>query len=176
MLSGPNRGHKWVVGASNHGCWIGWYDKTTQGHLVFSLRPGDIAYDIGANAGFFTLLMSRLVGPSGHVHAFEPLPDNLAVLRRHLALNDVSNVTVHPVAVSDHTGTVTFQRGANDLMGHISSAGDMTVDCVALDDLDLPLPRTIKMDIEGGESLALCGMTRILRAAQPCLLIEGHIR
>jgi FkbM family methyltransferase len=127
------------------------------------LRPGDVAYDIGANAGFFTLLMSRLVGPSGHVHAFEPLPLNVARLRRHLRINNIANVTVHPVAVSDKTGVAKFCSYAHSAIGHISGDGTLAVECVALDDLDLPLPRAIKIDIEGGESLA-----------QPFLLVEGH--
>lgn len=175
VLSGPNRGYKWVAGSSNHGCWIGWYDRETQGRLVYSLRPGDVAYDIGANAGFFTLLMARCVGPSGHVHAFEPLPENVAALKNHVVINGLSNVTVHPVAVTDHSGMATFRRGANSSQGFVSETGDLTVRCVAIDDLDLPLPRTIKMDIEGGEGCALAGMPRTLRHAKPYLIIEPHI-
>ncbi len=175
ILSGPNRGFRWIVGASTHGAWLGTYERRTQGQLVDALRPGDVAYDIGANAGFFTLLMARRVGPTGHVHAFEPMPENLAFLREHLTLNRLTNVTVHPVAVSDVTGTVAFTRGVNLATGSIEATGDLTVPCVALDDLQLPLPRAIKMDIEGAESLALCGMTRTLREARPLLVIEGHI-
>ena len=176
ILMGANRGFKWTVGSSTHGAWVGTYDRPTQSRLTFALRPGDVAYDIGANAGFFTLLMSRAVGPTGHVHAFEPVPENLTLLERHLALNAIQNVTVHPVAVSDQAGTVQFARGGNLAQGRIDDTGELTVRSVAIDDLKLPLPRVIKMDIEGGESLALCGMTGTLKAARPLLLIEGHIR
>jgi FkbM family methyltransferase len=174
ILFGPGRGSRWVVGTLTHGCWIGTYERRAQDQLAHILRPGDVAYDIGANAGFFTLLISRLVGPSGHVHAFEPLPLNVARLRRHLRINNIANVTVHRVAVSDKTGAAKFCSCAHSAIGHISGDGALAVEYVALDDLDLPLPRAIKIDIEGGESLALCGMTRILRAAQPFLLVEGH--
>jgi FkbM family methyltransferase len=176
ILTGPARGSLWIVGTLTHGCWLGTYERRTQAQLVYGLRPGDVAYDVGANAGFFTLLMSKLVGPAGRVHAFEPHPRNLENLHRHLALNNVANVTVHPVAVGDKTGKATFHCSDDSATGRLARGGELTVDCVALDDLDIPPPNTVKMDIEGGEGLALCGMTRILRTARPFLVVEGHAR
>ena len=69
-------------------------------------------FDIGAHAGYYTLIASKLVGGSGHVVAFEPAPRNLRYLRRHLSLNHVSNVTVLEVAVSDRAGVGRFDVGA----------------------------------------------------------------
>lgn len=174
VFAGPCRGMKWAIGAGTHGCWLGTYERENQHKIASNLRAGDIAYDIGANVGFFTLLMAHIVGPGGHVHAFEPLPANLAQLRRHIAINGLHNVTVHPVAISDATGQATFKTANHDSEGRLSNDGDITVQTVALDDLRLPLPHLIKMDIEGEECLALSGMARTLRQARPYLLIEGH--
>jgi hypothetical protein len=82
------------------------YERRVQHQLAHVLRPGDVAYDIGANAGFFMLLMSRLVGPSGHVHTFEPLPLNIARLRRHLWINNIANVTAAKFCSYAHSGSM----------------------------------------------------------------------
>ena len=91
ILSGPLRGRRWVVGAGPHGYWLGTYEADKQRLLQTLLREGDCFFDVGANVGFFTLLASALVGRSGRVVAFEPLPQNLAFLRRHLLLNRPHN-------------------------------------------------------------------------------------
>ncbi len=62
--------------------------------MIRSLREGDFALDVGANIGVFTVLMAKLVGPSGVVVAVEPDPYNLTVLRRNLSINDLTNVEI----------------------------------------------------------------------------------
>jgi FkbM family methyltransferase len=75
------------------------------------LSPGDICVDIGANAGYFTLLASKLVGPAGHVYALEPAPSTYAMLCANLELNAVSNVTALPVAGGERDGTTILHVG-----------------------------------------------------------------
>ncbi len=78
---------KWIVGSSNHGCWLGSYELKKQNQLVKYLKPGMIVYDIGAHVGFYTLIISKAVGPNGMVYAFEPFPDNIIFLKKHISLN-----------------------------------------------------------------------------------------
>src|SRR5574341_2129532 len=80
VLSGTNRGMKWEVGASTHGCWLGFYEKDKQELIARLVKPGMRAFDIGANAGFYTLALSRLVGDHGKVWAFEPLAQTVVTL------------------------------------------------------------------------------------------------
>src|SRR5574341_673203 len=101
VLQGRLRGKRWIVGASVHGCWLGSYEYDKQKRFVREIKKGDVVYDIGAHVGFYTLLASELVGPSGQVIAFEPLPRNLGYLHRHLALNSCKNVTVIEAAVGN---------------------------------------------------------------------------
>lgn len=55
----------WVVGSAPHGCWLGTYELEKQRTIMPFIKPGMTIFDIGAQAGFYTLLFSRLVGPSG---------------------------------------------------------------------------------------------------------------
>src|SRR4029450_8092682 len=59
-----------------------------------TLAPGDVCLDIGAHIGYYTLLAARLVGPEGHVHAFEPAPASFRRLRANRQLNRLHNGTL----------------------------------------------------------------------------------
>ena len=78
------------------GYWEMWVTET----MVRYLRPGMAVADVGANVGYFTLLMADLVGRTGRVHAFEPNPPIAALLRQNLAVNGFS-AQVHPEPLSD---------------------------------------------------------------------------
>jgi FkbM family methyltransferase len=170
ILSGPNRGLKWRVGGSTHGSWIGSYERKSALVLRSLCRPGMVAFDVGANAGYFTLLLSRASCLQGRVLAFEPDPGNLAILRHHLQINGVANVSVMPLAVTDRDGETAFDCAAS--MGRISSSGSTIVRTTQLD--QFATPDLIKMDIEGAEALALLGAQRILSERRTIWFIELH--
>ncbi|NDQ56955.1 MAG: FkbM family methyltransferase [Acidipila sp.] len=152
-------------------------------------RPGMTVFDIGANAGHHLLRLSKLCGATGHVHAFEPVPENVTCLKETLRLNRLSNVTLHGVAVSDHEGSAEFKYGGvfDGLAclatgGHGRSMREMLpqksiqVQTVELDAFceRLAIARLglIKMDVEGAELLCLRGMRRTLRTHRPVLVME----
>ena len=178
IRSGELRGWRWIVGAATHGCWAGTYERPIQELFRRLVRPGAVVFDVGANAGFYTLLASKLAGAGGRIFAFEPLPRNLEYLRRHLELNRVRNVTVEPVAVSATSGTARFRTAANASMGSLSGSGEIEVVSASLDDLLLagrvPMPDLMKMDIEGGETDALRGASRILAAHSCTIILSAH--
>lgn len=178
VLTGSARGSKWIVGAATHGCWLGTYESEKQQVIASLLNPGDCFLDIGANAGFYTLLAARLVGPTGRVIAFEPLPQNQQKLERHLALNQLTNVTVINAAVCDQDGRAAFQIGAADECGGLAITGTLEVDTVSLDGMwkasQLRSPRLIKIDVEGAEGRVLLGAEALIRATKPVILLAGH--
>lgn len=178
ILQGPSRGKRWIVGSSNHGCWLGSYEKEQRLKFEQHVSEGDVVFDIGAHAGFYTLVASALVGPRGHVVAFEPLPENLEYLRRHLSINCIENVSVIDKAVSDRAGVVGFEKHENRAMGRISDAGELRIEAVSLDerigDSSLPPPNCIKMDVEGAEYRALSGAREYLSSARPTVLLSTH--
>ncbi len=169
--------------------WLGTYEIELQQAVGELIKPGMVIYDVGANIGYVTLLLARAAGESGRVIAFEALPANVARLEKHVALNGLDGrVTVVPGAVVDRAGTVRFLVHPSTSMGKaVGSAGrdklreylkEIEVPGLALDDYAFEqghlLPQAIKMDIEGGEVLAIKGMQRILGEARPLLLVELH--
>lgn len=113
------RGKRWIAGASNHGCWIGSYEYEKRILFERIVGQGKVVFDIGAHVGFYTLLASALTGDKGKVFAFEPVPENLNHLSRHLVLNGVSNVKIFDAAVSNRCGTLFFDdRPGNSMPCH----------------------------------------------------------
>ena len=110
VLHGPLRGYRYVISeaagwASIYG---GWEPTATQAYQRFVL-PESVVFDLGANTGMHTLLFSKLVGRQGRVVAFEPFPENAAILRSLLALNAVTNVDIRTEALADASGRSTFK-------------------------------------------------------------------
>src|SRR5579859_4589563 len=139
VLSGPNRGMRWVIGAGNHSCWRGTYERDRLAHACQVVCPGATVFDVGAHAGCgcYTLALSRTVGALGRVLAFEPDAGNLARLKRHLAINHIENVQVIEAAVLDQVGTVPFQSDRRGYLSHVAEEGD-PVGAVRLDDFGWP--------------------------------------
>ena len=181
ILAGPNRGFLWRVGAADHGCWLGSYEHDKQRALRRACEQGATVLDIGANVGFYTLLLSRAVGRTGQVIAIEPDRRNAAWLRWHMRLNHIPNVHLIVGAVSDRRGTVTFAPGPTHTTGRVVSNGDgRPVNAYRLDDLVLDggmqIPALVKMDIEGGEADALGGASELLAARRTTWFVAMHSR
>jgi len=176
VLSGVNRGRKWIAGASStNKSWIGSYERACADAIQSLVKPGMVVYDIGANVGFYTLAFSRLVGDSGQVFAFEPESRNAYMIRQHLALNRVKNVTLVQAAISDRAGLISFE-GFNET-GKIVDKSDYRVPSIVLDEFIAsgnPLPSFVKMDIEGGELTALTGAQSILNKADAQWVLATH--
>lgn len=144
-----------------------------------ALNPGGVLFDIGANVGYFSLVGSRAVGPTGQVIAFEPLGRNLTRLRRNLMLNGAGNVRVVEYGLSDREATVTaavpgHEFGMASVRAISAPSHQEEIPLRRGDDLvaDLSLPRAdvIKLDIEGAEFQALAGMPRLLAGARVVLV------
>ena len=149
----------------------GFPDPTEMVFLKRYLRPGDGAIDAGANVGLYTLYLASLVGPDGHVLAFEPDQVSGDRLRENVAINRLDNVTVRVAAVSDFAGTADFTAGV-DIANCFSDLkefgeGRQQVEVVTLDS-EVHGPYAVcKMDVEGAEPAALRGAERLLTEANP---------
>lgn len=176
--------------------WVNMRDKYVSIHCVMDayepentelirklLHPGDIFLDLGANIGWFTMLASSIVGPSGHVHCFEPQPQIGDYLGRTIALNGLQEtVTLHRAGVWHEPGSMALawhetaeNHGASHLVPGVSEVPmGSTVDLVVIDSLGLDGCDLIKMDIEGAEPRAMEGASRLLEKNRPIILSELH--
>ena len=153
------------VGFSPYVMLDGFYEYHVTEFVARNVKPGMRVMDIGANFGYFTLLMADLVGPTGKVYAFEPNPNAATLLGYSLRANNfTSRAVVDCRAISDRAGIATFLIPAVALTNaritdpidaaHAGSSPDLThltVETVALDDLKHEGISFIKADIEGAE-------------------------
>jgi FkbM family methyltransferase len=141
------------------------------------VRSTDICWDIGANAGMYTLPLSRL---AKHVFAFEPVPHNVHILERVTRRAGLTNVTIRREAIADTSGsgrmaipTEGFYGGF--YMAALDDAGDVPVSTASIDGLiagGVPEPDFIKCDVEGGESRVIEGARALIARRHPMWLLE----
>jgi FkbM family methyltransferase len=139
-------------------------------------KPGFRVLDIGANIGFFTAHLARLVGASGQVIAIEPNKENFALLRENVRRNHLTNAVLHNLAVGENDGNAAlylsdWNGGMHRMYESVCCTEAIeTVQVSKVDNLvagkkiDL-----IKIDIEGYEYFALKG-------ARDCLIRNPHIK
>ena len=147
--------------------------NTTEIELIKNkIKNGDVVFDIGANIGFYTLLFAKLVGKEGKVYAFEPEPNNFALLKKTIEFNNLKNVILEQKAVSDKNGT-NFLVLSKDIGGHkiinYSTPNSLKVESICLDEYFNNFYgkiNFIKIDAEGHEGKIFYGMQKLLKKNQ----------
>ena len=135
------------------------------------VKPGDVVVDIGANIGYFTLLASRLVGERGRVYAFEPAPQNFALLSKNLTANGSRNVRAFQRAVSSSRGSGKLlvqgeNWGSYRIVDSIADGQSVEVEIISMDEFfenGHQKVNVVKMDAEGSEVRILQGSSRVLK-------------
>ena len=167
------------------------YEPVTSRYVREHLADGDVFVDVGANYGYFALLAAGAVGQRGAVHAFEPNPRVVDVLRESIHLSGFDRrVHVHGVALSDADGEADFYLSCDPTNAGISSlspwqghlqAGNLSADHVLriraqrfdtwVESVGLEKLTMIKIDVEGAEERVLAGMTAVLERFSPAHII-----
>ena len=155
-------------------------DEPEYGMLDKVVSPGDWCLDIGANVGFYTKRMSDIVGPSGRVIAFEPIPEAFYLLTANVQCFTHDNVTLINAAASDCFGiaSMTVPSSDNGLPNYyeasINGNGSgipiitMPVDSIGI----ITRVSLVKIDTEGHEKPVLAGMVNLIQRDMPTLIIE----
>jgi FkbM family methyltransferase len=155
----------------------GSYEPHLVGFLQRVARAGMHVVDVGANIGFYSMLLAHAVGPDGHVSAFEPRSENCRLFLLGLARNGFRNVTLHPLALSNRIGHMTLRSsiGSNAWTRQPEDLTDPTTVIVPAATLDSVVEGPvdlIKADIEGAEYLALKGGEALIRRCRPIITSE----
>ena len=161
---------------------LGSYEPQVVNAMVRHVRKGMVCYDVGANAGYLSLVLSKLAQEEGRVYSFEPDPKNLSALKANLRNNRRKNMTIVEKAVSDKSGKVTFASFDYSLVGHIAhettpeDASLFSVEAISLDDFVFiekqPAPDFIKIDVEGAELQVFEGGMKAIERHRPIVLAE----
>lgn len=169
------------------GVLLGNYEPVETAFMQAQLQRGMRVVDVGAHMGYYSLLAAEIVGPGGHVYAFEPVSPNYELLRCSIRRNNLATViTAYQIALSNHSGVINmvYEASSINLGGaHISIEGDTQVmstqviqervECKTLNEL-LPSERVdfIKMDVEGAEKLVLDGASELIQRSRPTMMLE----
>lgn len=142
------------------------------------LHTGSVFVDIGANVGYYTVLAAEKVGASGHAHAFEIDPRPLRCLRRNVAECKHQNISLHEIAIGESVGAGVLVAAPDCGQSSVQSHGPgLQVRMTSLDHWvdNPPLTRidVIKIDIEGGELLALEGARGLIKKYRPAIICEA---
>ena len=150
----------------------------------FTPREGDTVIDIGAHIGRYTITSSKQVGSTGKVVAIEADPDNFQLLKRNIALNNLTNVLPLNYAVfSTRTRMKLYEQSASAKYNSVMLTRARTMNYVEVnaDTLDSILEQNritqvnwIKIDVEGAEFEVLKGSTKTLSSNDISLLVEIH--
>ena len=150
-------------------------------HLV---KPGNIVVHLGTHIGFHDVVLGKIVGPTGHVYAFEPNPESYDIVKKNLVINNLDNIfTLYPLGVTDklddgqkshicfdyaHTGGGFVSKNTID---EKSKCTDITLTSLDNTLSDLPKIDVLFMDIEGFELKAINGASALLKRSPEAIII-----
>lgn len=153
-------------------------------------KPGMQVIDVGANIGFYTVLLGKLVGKTGHVWSFEPFPPAVNYLKQNIELNKLNNITVIEKAVAEKEDALDFHVFAegcdvyNSLgasyrpVEQLRSVGRIVVPVISLDGLfnkgELLKADILKVDVEGAEERVLVGARDLIKNS-PNLVVVAEM-
>jgi FkbM family methyltransferase len=163
------------VGIASHLMLEGYWEMWVTAAMMRCVRRGSVVADVGANLGYFTLLLADLTGAEGRVLSFEPNPNLTRLLRKSIDVNGFGGFTkLHPMALGACEGTSAMdikieQPGGGRMLG--GESGSNSSDHIRVgrfDEIEHALDvEFIKMDVEGFEPQVWAGMTRILEQRRP---------
>ncbi len=158
------------------------YEPEVTDLLGATVHPGMVVYDVGAHVGIHALYLAKLLQGRGVVYAFEPWPDNFAMLCRHVTHNPRLAPHLVPVAacVGAHAGAASIVAGGSDGQHRVTPNNEPGAVTAAMTTLDQfaeehpPAPALVLVDVEGEERAVLAGAEGLLRSHHPQLVLEHH--
>lgn len=172
---------------------FGYYEEFTTHLITHLIKKGMNLFDLGANIGYFSILLSNLVGDNANIYAFEPEPNNFKQLIKNILLNNLKNVIPVKKGVSNQSEKVKLYISETNDAWHscffvsekefdsigfenikMSKNNFISIDVVSLDDFfqnENKKISFIKMDIEGNEMNALLGMDKLIEKNKVDIII-----
>lgn len=157
-----------------------------------TVRRNDVVLDLGANVGYYTALLDRLVKPDGQVHSFEPGEGTFMKLSDTKKLLKLDRTVLHPKAVGDAVGSIDFWSSTSGSDAQQNTVKNLslgrylrhdrvqatTIDAFLAESLTQQAPNIafVKCDIEGAEPAMLKGAQNLLNSQDPPIWLMEHNR
>jgi len=163
----------------------GYYQDDVLVALLNLIKKDDVFWDVGANYGYMSVFVEKACSLAIKIHAFEPNPTVVQILKTNLDVNACSNTEVHEIGLSEHACEIPLYRAWDNswnatiiprygecMTDH--SMAPTTITCRPIDELvqTIQPPNVIKIDVEGAEHLVLRGGMKYIRSMRPILLLE----
>ena len=174
----PGGGSLIIPGDSHYfGFLSGVHEPHVAELIETSVAAGDVCIDVGANIGYFAMMMAMAAGPKGRVIAFEPVPDTFGFLKLNAALASLQSchLEVHQAAVSSHAGELVIERQQHSTLNQVREAQPSEqgerVPCIALSEyletaaIMNPVA-LLKIDVEGHELSVIEGAMAAFKAGR----------
>ena len=163
----------------------GQYEPAEVAFVRQHVRDGDSVLDIGTNIGFFSLLLSKLTGPTGRVIGFEPLSFLYEAAIKSVEENQFVQCSIHNVALASQHGSaqLIYAPGSTNWGGAFLSFdgvglpkhASVSVPVAPLTDFVSDLAaRFVKIDVEGAEHVVLSAAQDYLHQHRPVVMSEIH--
>ncbi|OON97920.1 MAG: hypothetical protein ATN32_05145 [Candidatus Epulonipiscium fishelsonii] len=132
-----------------------------------------VIYDIGANIGNHSIYFSKYY-KAKKIYSFEPDPITFKLLKKNIAINSISNIALYNIGLGDKNCNAEILRDTpNQMCLNMTKENVLgEIKIKKLDDLNIPLPQFIKIDVEGNEINVLKGMEKTLKKSKPLIWIE----
>jgi FkbM family methyltransferase len=170
---------------------FGIWEKNECNWLKRNIVPGDICLNVGANVGYFSILMAELTGKSGFVHAFEPNPEVVRCFKKNISLRGIQNIQLREIAVGNKNGLKTLylnKRNYGDsrtfnpmktnvggdyvVQGFEKKIQKRIVPIRKLDSIVQSRVDVVLIDTQGSDHLVIRGMSKIIKKHSPKILTE----
>ncbi|HEV2195682.1 MAG TPA: FkbM family methyltransferase [Candidatus Acidoferrum sp.] len=181
---GPLEGYRMFIDWNRYRSFVyGTWEPEVSKVVSEILRKGMTVIDVGAHHGYYSLYFAKCVGPTGRVFSFEPVPENFALLRKNILLNNTGWIETFQDAVFSCSKEISFAAPDKSLASGDGSLVEgrggrqILVHAVTLDSFCTSkqiLPDLVKLDVEGAELDVLLGARDTLKRCSPKLLIELH--
>ena len=159
----------------------GVFEPKTTNAIKHLIRPGDVVLDVGANIGYYTVMLSKIVGPTGKIFAFEPTKHFGDVLKQNIHANNLENIEIVNVGLSNKTQKLSIDIGPSSATLHSPAEFDLIIgnediSLITLNDFirlrKLEKIDLIKIDIDGHEPLFFEGGGGGLEKYSPVVIFE----
>jgi len=144
--------------------------------ILRQAKRGDVVVDVGANIGYYTVLLADKVGKNGKVYAFEPDITNFEILKKNIEVNNLKNVEIINAAVGSKAGKLKLYKSKDNFGDHKLYGKDKNIETVKIVKLDDYLKdkkiNLMKIDTQGWEPEVIEGAMKIIKRDQPIMFLE----